>query len=94
MTRDNYLNSLRKINQKRDKAIRELNTHYVEVNSPHKRGDIIKDDFKTIRIEEITYMKGELLDFPTCVYHGPKLDSGNEIIPGEWKRIFECNVIK
>ena len=94
MTKQEYDEEKKSINQFYEQAMEKLNTKFVVENSPYKIGDIIKDHIGKIIIESYRVSFVYLCFYPEAVYLGTSLRKDN--IPkklGEKRNVWESNII-
>lgn len=73
MTKEEYLQKKKEIDDRYEKEMRELDRSYAESNSPVKIGDVIKDDYKMIRVTSTMVNRSYDRYLPSLKYFGIRL---------------------
>lgn len=74
MTEIEYRKNVKKLKQKHNAAIKDLDLNFAKSNAEYKVGEIIKDYYHIIKIESITYYGWDYFKkLPGSLYKGVEL---------------------
>ena len=70
MTQEEFKIEVRKINEQRDKRLKEVREIYAFSNNKIAVGDIFKDHIGCIKVEKIQMTMAAANGIPSCTYYG------------------------
>lgn len=80
------------VRKEAEQAVDTLRKRYAIANNEYKIGDIISDQFVTIRIEDLKYSRNAV---PCMVYYGTRINKdGSDNKKGDKEHIYQSNVKK
>ena len=98
MTKEDYVNELKKLRTQYDEQVKLLGMKYASENNTNRIGDVVTDHIGSIRIESIGYCDlgaNGYNRFPSVIYNGVQLKKdGSPKARGNKRTVFQINLIK
>jgi len=95
MKQEDYLREKQQLIEKHKQELKQLDIDFINKNMKFKKGDIIRDILKKIRIQGVRVGYAISSDIPEAVYYGVLLNNNNtiKVKSGGTDSIWETNII-
>lgn len=93
MYEDEYKKALVRLDDEFKRRKAEFGCQYARSNNPYKKGDVVTDHMRSIRIETIRVEYPSFGEFPCCVYRGKELKKDDTLKKGaKYRDVWQSNL--